>query len=192
MVFTHLHCTALLSSLQPMLFCLCESYCMDSSTAAAQSSSMPVLLSPLAWEEGERKPFWNEWSNIIQGLILVIGDCILWFYGLSLCFFRESWTMYKKEWFLDLFVGKFVILHQSSLKTYLSSGLFSDPSGSHFEILKSNFEEFDLSQFGDFLTLLALNRSVDTTLTLQPHGGMIQAWFCLVLPIYSGTFRSLF
>ena len=66
--------------------------------------------------------------------------------------------MYKKEWFLGLFVGKFVILHQSSLKTYLSSGLFSDPSGSHFEILKSNFEEFDLSQFGDFLTLLALNR----------------------------------
>ena len=167
MVFTHLHCTALLSSLQPMLFCLCESYCMDSSTAAAQSSSMPVLLSPLAWEEGERKPFWNEWSNIIQGLILVIGDCILWFYGLSLCFFRESWTMYKKVWFLDLFVGKFVILHQSSLKTYLSSGLFSDPSGSHFEILKSNFEEFDLSQFGDFLTLLALNHSVDTTLTLS-------------------------
>ena len=75
--------------------------------------------------------------------------------------------MYKKEWFLDLFVGKFVILHQSFLKTYLSSGLFSDPSGSHFEILKSNFEEFDLSQFGDFLTLLALNRSVDTTLTLS-------------------------
>ena len=75
--------------------------------------------------------------------------------------------MYKKEWFLDLFVGKFVILHQSSLKTYLSSGLFSDPSGSHFEILKNNFEEFDLSQFGDFLTLLALNRSVDTTLTLS-------------------------
>ena len=66
--------------------------------------------------------------------------------------------VYKKEWFLDLFVGKFVILHQSFLKTYLSSGLFSDPSGSHFEELKSNFEEFDLSQFGDFLTLLALNR----------------------------------
>ena len=54
-------------------------------------------------------------------------------FGLSLCFFRESWTMYKKVWFLGLFVGKFVILHQSFLKTYLSSGLFSDPSGSHFE-----------------------------------------------------------
>ena len=74
--------------------------------------------------------------------------------------------MYKKEWFLDLFVGKFVILHQSFLKTYLSSGLFSDPSGSHFEILKSNFEEFDLSQFGDFLTLLALNRCGHNTNTL--------------------------
>lgn len=90
--------------------------------------------------------------------------------------------MYKKVWFLDLFVGKFVILHQSSLKTYLSSGLFSDPSGSHFEILKSNFEEFDLSQFGDLLTLLALNRSVDTTLSLSSrtaewfrHGFV---WFC--------------
>ena len=64
--------------------------------------------------------------------------------------------MYKKEWFLDLFVGKFVILHQSFLKTYLSSGLFSDPSGSHFEELKSNFEEFDLSQFGDFFDTSSL------------------------------------
>ena len=74
--------------------------------------------------------------------------------------FPTSWKcdLYKKEWFLDLFVRKFVILHQSFLKTYLSSGLFSDPFGSHFEELKNNFEEFDLSQFGDFLTLLALNR----------------------------------
>ena len=80
---------------------------------------------------------------------------VLWFVTV---FFPWEGTMYKKEWFLDLFVGKFVILHQSFLKTYLSSGLFSDPSGSHFEILKSNFEEFDLSQFGDFLTFLALNR----------------------------------
>ena len=64
----------------------------------------------------------------------------------------------QKGMVLDLFVGKFVILHQSFLKTYLSSGLFSDPFRSHFEELKSNFEEFDLSQFRDFLTLLALNR----------------------------------
>ena len=73
----------------------------------------------------------------------------------------------QKEWFLDLFVRKFVILHQSFLKTYLSSGLFSDPSGSHFEELKSNFEEFDLSQLGDFLTLLALNRWGHDTNTCQ-------------------------
>ena len=89
--------------------------------------------------------------------------------------------MYKKEWFLNLFVGKFVILHQSSLKTYLSSGLFSDPSGSHFEILKSNFEEFDLSQIGDFLTLLALNHcghDTNTSLAARRNDlGMVLSGF---------------
>merc|ERR1712083_1122909 len=127
---------------------------------------MPVLLSPLAWEEGERKPFWNEWSNIIQGLILVIGDCILWFYGLSLCFFRERVPCTKRGVVFGPFCREICDLASKFFEDLSELGSISDPSGSHFEILESNFEEFDLSQFGDFLTLLALNRSVDTTLTL--------------------------